>query len=77
MAGDPTNGWAADHAAAEAMLRSAEMRATGYPLDETYSASQTLTAFPSSRLGIATSFYRPPDSAGSTGKSHAPFAGRF
>lgn len=36
MAGDPTNWFVPNHAACEAMLRSAGMRVLGHPMDETY-----------------------------------------
>jgi tRNA (mo5U34)-methyltransferase len=36
FAGDPTNWWVANHAAVEALLRSAGLRITGYPGDEIY-----------------------------------------
>jgi tRNA (mo5U34)-methyltransferase len=36
MAGDPTNWFVLNHAACEAMLRSAGMRIVGHPMDETY-----------------------------------------
>jgi tRNA (mo5U34)-methyltransferase len=36
FAGDPTNWFVPNHAACEAMLRSAGMRVTGYPMDEGY-----------------------------------------
>lgn len=36
FAGDPSNWWLANHAAVEAMLRSAGLRVTGYPGDEIY-----------------------------------------
>jgi tRNA (mo5U34)-methyltransferase len=36
LAGDPTNWWAANHAAAEAMLRSSGMRILARPADEIY-----------------------------------------
>lgn len=36
FAGDPSNWWIANHAAVEALLRSAGLRITGYPGDEIY-----------------------------------------
>lgn len=36
FAGDPSNWWIANHAAVEALLRSAGLRVTGYPGDEIY-----------------------------------------
>jgi tRNA (mo5U34)-methyltransferase len=36
FSGDPTNWWAANHAAVEAMLRSSGLRIVGYPGDEIY-----------------------------------------